>query len=236
MVSQKSLALLLLIFFSFLSAEESFQAKIYRKDSNKQDLLFTHYNERYEQADTLELKHYYVKPDGDISAIDKAILINGNFVRGESSFFDVNEKGEVFLTEDTLKMQFTKDETYKEKVIDFQGNLLLGPLFNDYITENWSQIMNNEKVFFHLPAPNLLKVARFYVRRDDTNPYTGENRTVVRMTVNSLFLKLFINSTYFVYQTNNKRLLEIHGTTILRTKDENGKWEDTTEVEIYYEY
>ena len=221
---------------SALMAEETFQARIYRKGSNRGELLFTHYNERSTKADSLILKHFYVKPDGEVSAIDKAILINGKFVKGESTFFDVNEKGEVFLSSDKLKMQFSKGDVYKEKEIEFEGNLLLGPLFNDYITSNWQQILTEEKVYFYLPAPEFLRVARFYVIKDESNPYTGEGRTVVRMTVNSFFLKFFIDSTYFVYDTKSLRLLEIHGTTILRTKNENGDWEDTTEVEIYYEY
>ena len=55
------------------------------------------------------------------------------------------------------------------------------------------------------------------------------------MSVNSWFLKLFLKPTYFVYDETTRELVSIHGVTILRTK-ENGEWQKTTNVDIYYEF
>jgi hypothetical protein len=48
-------------------------------------------------------------------------------------------------------------------------------------------------------------------------------------------LKLVVRPSYFVYEIVTKRLMEIYGTTILRTK-QNGKWQNSTDVNMYYEY
>lgn len=219
----------------FLLAEPLFRARVYRQHSNRQDLLFLHYNERLEAGENTLLRHYYLRPDSSVATIDEVILINGEFASAHSSFLEVGEAGSVIRNNDKMVLRFNNNGEIREKELEFYPDLLLGPLFNDYIFLNWDELMKFEKLYFKLPAPDVLKVATFYLRRDENNPYLGRDRVVYKMNVASIFLKLLIRPSYFVYNLNDRSLQEIHGTTILRTQ-ENGRWSKTTDVEIYYKY
>lgn len=232
-------SIILLIIFAFLTsslpAEPLFQARVYRQHSNRQELLFLHYNERLEEEEKTILRHYYLRPDSSVATIDEVKLNNGEFASAQSSFLEVGEIGSVVRINDKMVLSFNDNGEIREKELDFYPDLLLGPLFNDHIFLNWDELMRFEKLYFKLPAPDVLKVATFYLIRDENNPYLGLDRVVFKMNVASFFLKFLIKPSYFVYDLNNRSLQEIHGTTILRSQ-ENGKWSKTTDVEIYYKY
>ncbi|MBN2459988.1 MAG: hypothetical protein JXB60_00150 [Candidatus Cloacimonetes bacterium] len=225
----------LLFIFITLGSEELFQARIYRQNSEPPELLFLHYNEHFSRADSTYLIHYYLLPDSTISVKDEVVLLNGEFYRARSHFYEVDEMGEVIRDQDKMLMRFNAGGNIRENHFDYQTSLLFGPLFNDFVQLHWIRLLQGEVVEFYLPAPDILKIARFTLELVTDTPYEATEKVVFRMRVHSWFLRLFIRSTFFVYDLETRNLESIHGVTILRTKH-NGEWQKTTNVDIYYEY
>lgn len=228
----KAVIFLLLLGFGILTAEPLFDAKVYRQDS--QELLFHHYNTRTVENSILTLKHFYLMPDSTVSAEDVVVLEDGKIVSTYTRFPLVGEVGTLTRIEDKLLMKFETTEKQKERLLDFPEDMLLGPIFVDFIMENWQELNSGEKVRITLPAPNVLKVANFNLELVE-NSYSKEGFAVIEMSVSSIFLKLFIGSSYFVFDTSTQRLREIHGATILKTK-KGDKWSKSTDASIYYNY
>jgi len=227
--------LFFLITFFILYPEELFQARIYQQDSDPPELLFLHYNEQYSKGDSTFLKHYYLLPDSTVSVDDEVVLLNDEFYRARSQFFQVQETGEVIRKGYRILMRFSDKGEVKEKEFDYKKGLLFGPMFNDFVKMHWFQLLKGEEIGFFLPAPDILRIARFEFERVINSSYEKPGKAVFRMSVASWFLKLFLKSTYFVYDLETKLLESIHGVSILRT-EQDGKWEKTTNVDIYYQY
>lgn len=225
----------LTIVSQILQAEDLFQAEVYRQGSNKEEFLFFHYNEIEQQENLTYLTHYYLLADSTVATKDEVILENGEFKSSRAEFFEVNEVGSVLRNGDRMILRFEKDGKVREKEKDYPEDLLVGPLFNDFIKQRWQTLINGEKIYFKLPAPDIQQVATFTFRRVENEDYDQPGRIVFKLDVASIFLKLFVNPSYFVYELETKRLMSIHGMTILRTK-ENGKWQQSTDVDIYYSY
>jgi len=239
MVSQKMknscILFLLLVFVSIIQAEVLFEAKVYRQGSNKKELLFYHYNTIETKGKQKIITHYYTTPDSTIATIDKVVLENGVFNTASAEFLEVDESGKLYRSEDKLLMQFQKNSKSKEKEIDFPDNLLVGPLFNDYIKANWEKLTSTEMIKFRLPAPEILRTVEFSFQKIDDSPYQKSNSVVFELDATNILLKWLIQPSYFVYDLSSKRLQEIHGNSILKTKVD-GKWTKSTNVEIYYQY
>ena len=232
----KRFLLILLAFFTIvLYTEDIFTAKVYRMGSNKKEFLFDHYNTIEKQDSLTILTHYYAKADGFVATKDQVILENGIFKQSKSEFFEVNEAGSVMRNRDKMILRFEENGKIKEKEKDFPENLLVGPLFNDHIIQNWNQLIKGEKIYFKLPAPNILQVATFTFEKVQNSGFEKDDHVVYKLDIANFFLRFLVNESYFVYEISSKRLMEIHGTTILRTQ-QNGKWKNTTDVDIYYDY
>jgi len=229
------ITILILLSLSILIAEDIFSAKVYRQGTNLQELLFDHYNTIEKQGDKTILTHYYARPDSTIATIDKVILEGDEFKLSESQFLEVNEIGSVIRNGNKMIMKFEKDGKVKERKMDYPPDLLVGPLFNDHIIKNWQKLIDGDKIYFQLPAPNIQRVATFTFQKVDNSPYQKPGQIVYKLSAASIFLKLLVSPSYFVYDVATKRLMEIHGTTILRTK-KNGKWQTSTDVEMFYKY
>lgn len=229
---KRTFSLLLLLGIGILVAEPLFEAKVYRQDSD--EFLFHHYNARIETDSLLTLKHFYLMPDSTLSAEDVVVLQEGEIISTYTRFPLSGEAGTLTRIDDKLLMQFESSDKQKERLLDFPKEMLLGPIFVDFITDNWKKLIVGEKIKITLPAPNVLKVAHFDLQLVDNN-YSKNGYAVIRMSVSSIFLKLFIGSSYFVFDTSTQRLREIHGATILKTKKGN-KWSNTTDASIFYYY
>ncbi|MBN1326689.1 MAG: hypothetical protein JW996_01935 [Candidatus Cloacimonetes bacterium] len=234
-MKQHKWILFILILFSRLAAEDLFKASVYLKDSDPPQLLFLHHNEILEFDEGMKLRHYYLHPDSTVSVLDEVILQQNEFLRSRSEFYDVLETGEIVRYGDLMKMRFTDNGRNKEAVFPWNPDILLGPLFNDFILKNWEKLTSGQKVDFFLPAPDILKIASFNIQEDLNNKYVKNGMIVFKMNVSSIFLKLLVRPSYFVYDLSSSRLQSIHGTTILRSKV-NNKWQRTTDVDIYYQY
>ncbi len=227
--------IILLLFVSILQAEDMFQAEVYKQGSNKGEFLFYHYNEISQEDSLTYLTHYYVLADSTVATKDEVVLVNGEFLSSRAEFFEVNEVGSVLRNGDRMILRFEKDGEVREKEKDYPEDLLVGPLFNDFITQQWQKLLEGEKIYFKLPAPDIQQVATFTFRKDSNSDYQKPGQIVFKMNVASIFLKLLVKPSYFVYDLETKRLMSIHGMTILRTR-EKGEWQQSTDVDIYYSY
>jgi hypothetical protein len=229
----KNSLLFFFLFFVFIShAEELFIGQVYRQ--NTDELIFLQTNEFFEYADSTVLIHKYLHPDSSLAALDKVTLQNNTLKRTYTHFFDVEEIGEIKVEGTSVIMNFWKENDRKSKVFDFPEALVVGPLFNKHIIDNWDTLLREEKLYLKLPAPEVMQIATFTFKPVESN-YGKKNQIVFKLSPASIILKLFIAPSYFVYDLETKLLQSIHGNTILKTK-ENGKFTKTTDVDIYYRY
>jgi hypothetical protein len=74
----------------------------------------------------------------------------------------------------------------------------------------------------------------FRFQREAESPYIREGRVVFRMNIASLILGLLIGSVDFVFEEETRRLVEIHGPSVLKI-EEDGVWR-SVKINAYYTY
>ena len=217
-----------------VSAEELFTADVYLMGSEKKLLLFRKYNS-YRASDGREvLAHVYTYPDGRPVATEEIVLINGKF-REYTLDFERIGCG-CGLTREGERVFFT----FKESASSSSGsgrytdNLVMGPTLAGFVRRHWETLRSGGKVPFRIPIPNRRMIADFTLRRIDNSTYQREGARVFEMKIASLFIGLFLAPNYLVFDAERKRLLEIHGPTVL-LREVDGKLVNT-DADIYYRY
>jgi hypothetical protein len=233
-ILKRSLILLLCLFLvpKIAALEPLFEANVFLQDTGK--LIFSQSNEIISYPDSTVLAHKYFTPEGELAALDEVVLVDQQFKRAFTKFYQVEEAGEVIRKGDKMLMRFQKDNESKQKLLDFPDELIVGPLFNSFVQKNWRTLLDGTNLHFKLPAPEVMQVATFTFRKVNSD-YASQRQVAFKLSPTNLILKLFISASYFVYDLDTRRLAKIHGNSILKTEI-NGSFTTTTNVDIYYRY
>jgi len=221
--------------FSREFSPELYPAEVYEFGSNRQNLLFLHYNEIVDQESVKIIKHFYAFPDSTITVFDEGVLKNGKFRASRSQLDQIQETAALRCEGDELRVEIEGKMGFKEKTVDYKQDLIAGPIFSQFVRENWKVLLEGENVHFHLPASNMLRLVRFKIKRHDNSEYKREGVIVLKMKPSCFLLRSFVDASYIVHNLTSRRVEEIHGFTILPTQKENGEWQNT-HVNMYFNY
>lgn len=217
-----------------LFAEDPFRANIYLMGSNKKVLLFKKYNERTVQGNKELLKHVYTLPDGTLSVTETVIKRNGTFSEYQVRFYDGGCSCSLVRNRGTLRFRFKKGGSLEEGTATYRRDLVMGPTLGDFIKSKWNPLIRGKVVRFSLPAMSLQRLATFKLEKLDSSPYLRRGVVVFQMSIDSFFLGLLLDPVQMVYDREKKRVVEIHGPSLLERRV-NGKKVDV-DADIYYRY
>ncbi len=231
------MALMVALFQFFtgpLHAEELFTGDIYLAGTNRGVLIFRQKNSVTRKGDRTVLKHTYSHPDGRIATVEEVTLNRGGF---EKYFVDF-EKSTCGCTLERdgnrVRFGFTRGDVSKKGEDAYMPDLVMGPTLTRFVQSRWDRITRGETVYFHFPAMTLQRIVRFQISKHDGSSYARNGVMVVKMNIASVFLRLLVDPVDLVYDLNTKRIIEIHGKSLLE-REVNGKIENPI-VDIYYRY
>jgi hypothetical protein len=227
-----SISISFIIYGGALPAEEPFSADIYLQGSSK--LLFRQYNSRLVKGNEEILKHIYTFPDGSPKVHETVINRNGEFSEYQVKFFEGGCDCTIARQNDRIKFWFKKEDVVKRGVTEYKSDLVMGPTLSDFILSNWDTLLKGDVVYFRLPVMNLQRLAAFKLKKLNESPYKREGSVVFEMGIANFFLGFFIDPVQMVYDARRKRVLEIHGPSLLDRKVD-GK-SVNIDVDIYYRY
>lgn len=216
------------------SAEELFESDIYLAGTNQQVLLFRQRNSITIDGDTTILGHTYTSVEGKQVAVEEVTLKHGEFQRYHIDFAYSDCSCVLSREGSKLAFSFTRGDADRRGEDDYVSDLVMGPTLTDFVHRKWDVLLRGETVYFHLPAMTLQRIARFQIRTEEDSPYVREGVIVVKMDIANIFLRLLVDPVELVYELRTKRLLEIHGESLLQYKV-NGRMEHPV-VDIYYRY
>jgi hypothetical protein len=222
----------LIIYGGVLHSEEPFSADIYLQNTNQ--LVFRQYNSRVVKDNEEILKHIYTFPDGSPKLHETVIKRNGAFSEYRVKFFDSGCECGIIRQKKLIKFRFKKEDKVKRGVSEYKSDLVMGPTLSDFIQSNWDKLVRGDVVYFLLPVMNLQRLATFKLKRLNESPSTREGSIVIEMGIANFFLGFLIDPVQMVYDATRKRVLEIHGPSLLDRKV-NGE-RVNIDVDIYYRY
>lgn len=215
-----------------LPAEDLFSADIYLQGTGK--LLFRKHNSRLVKGNEEILMHIYTFPDGYPKVQETVINRNGQFSEYLVKFFDGGCECTIIRQKKLIKFWFKKEDEVKQGISEYKSNLVMGPTLSDYIQSNWETLLRGDNVYFSLPVMNLQRLATFKLKKLNESPYKSDGSVVFEMGIANFFLGFFVDPVQMVYDAKRKRVLEIHGPSLL-DREVNGK-RVNIDADIYYRY
>jgi len=216
------------------AAEEPFIGDIYLAGTNRGMLIFRQRNSVTRKGDITVLKHTYTHPNGRVATVEEVILKNGVF---EKYFVDF-EKSTCGCTLERdggrIRFGFTRGDVSRKGEDAFVPTLVMGPTLSLFVRSRWDRLVRGETVYFHFPAMTLQRIVRFQLSRHDSSPYARKGVMVVKMDIANVLLRLLVDPVDLVYDMNTRRVLEIHGKSLLE-REVDGRVENPI-VDIYYRY
>jgi hypothetical protein len=212
-----------------------FEGLVYRKGSNRSELLFKKYNEIVSAGDETSFRHLYTLPDGTPAASEEVVRKNGAFKSYSIAFHQVLSFGTVERRGETIVFTHrTTDGITSSGEAPYKDDIMCGPCLEYFVSDNWQSILAGGAVKFSLPVVELKRTVNFRFKRVGKSPYAREGAVVVRMEPVSPLVDLLLKPVDFVYNEDTRLVEEIHGPTVLKTY-RDGRWVNT-EVDIYYKY
>ena len=231
-----SLLLLIMIVFSVdtSTAEELFVGDIYLAGTNKGLLIFRQRNSVLKKEKQVILRHSYTEPNGDLAVREDVIYEEGRFRKYSVEFKGTDCGCVLDRMGNKLVFSFTRGDTDETGEANYTSNLVMGPTLTRFVHRNWNGLVQGKTEYFYLPAMTLQRIARFRMYKNAESSWNRPGVIVLKMDLSSIFLRFFVDPVDLVYDLGTKRLLEIHGKSLLQRKV-NGRVENPI-VDIYYRY
>jgi hypothetical protein len=213
-------------------ARSTFEALVYKQGTGRGVLLFKKYNEIVTNGNETASRHVYTLEDGTPAAYEEVVKKDGRFKEYNIAFYSAGSSGNVRRDGDSLVFTHNEGGRTTRGTAPFMDDIQCGPCLEVFVVERWTEITKGERVRFSFPVLEYKRTVPFGFTRAKKSPYAAPGVVVVRMAPASVLLDLLIEPVYFVYDEKAKRILEVHGPSILKVR-ENGKWVNAS-VDIYY--
>lgn len=228
-MSTKSHALtgFFLLFHSLLAAD--FSGQLYRRGSQKGELLFTLQAQR---SEALWVDHYK-DARGQDAVIERVLLKNGQPIRYE---FDDRQRGglgSVDVRPDGLLLRWAQDGAVKEKKAPLPKSLVFGPLYPDLLRQRWDELLEGRRIEGTVPvlsAERLMTATLAFKRAPKKDK--GDGSLCVEMKPANWFVALIFPPIDLHFDPASRRLLNVQGMSLLREK-KGADWA-MTEVDLDY--
>ncbi len=219
--------------FAF-SPEDRFFGRVYLAGTNPPELIFTHENLYEKSGDSETLTHVYKAPDGSVATVERVLLKEG-FVDRYEVDFTTSECGCLLTRKgDDMEFSFTRGEKDKRGIRDYETNLVTGPTLNAFAAKNLDRLRAGNAAELYLAAMPFQQVVKFRLTNDQASRYNRSGAVVLKMVTSNPLFRLFAEPVYLVVDEGSKRIMEIHGKSLLE-RVVNGKKENPV-VDIYYTF
>ena len=227
------LALLFLTLSAALPAVDAkdFNGTLYRRGSEKKELLFSLKAERKPE---LWADHYFDAKGAD-AVIERVFLKDGQAQRYEFDDKQQQGLGTLEVQEKTLKLSWAQDGKTKTKTVDRPDNLTFGPLYPEFLRQNFDKLLKGDKVLGTVPvlSKDHLMTAELAFQRKPKLEH-GDGKICISMKPANWFVALFFPPIDLYFNAKTQVLEDVHGMSLLKEKIK-GDWK-MTEVDLFYEY
>jgi hypothetical protein len=194
-------------------------------DVKSNSVLYTEDNEEfYENGKRVGLKTSYRDPWGKL-IVQRTVDFTENAMtptfRTEDLRDGYTEGAEV--VGDSVRLYWRKNFTsaLNQKTILIPAPAAVDAGFNNFIQQNWDDVIRGTKLHFNFGAPFALDYYEFRVYKSDDKVVDGRKQIVVRCEIDNWIIRLFVTPIILTYDVDTKRLVEYAG--ISNINNDKGK-------------
>jgi len=229
------LMVILSLFLSQVQAKGSvkgFYAIAYDMKTNK--YLYTAYHRDYfENNRIVRRSTLYKNKKGKIG--HRYVNFNNSKIAPNFSFKDIRrgyEQG-VIIKKDNVLLYSKESKSAKKKksFVKLKDNLVVDEGFDFFVMKNWSILMSGQKIIFKYAVPSQRDYYTFNIQKVGFMTIKGKKCLKIKLSVNSMVLKMFVDNIIVSYALDDKRPMSYHG--ISNISNLEGK---SYKVNLYFNY
>lgn len=113
------------------------------------------------------------------------------------------------------------DDPYRETWLDVPEPVVVDAGFHFFVEQHFDKLLSGEKMKFHFVAPSQLDYFSFRVYKDKSLTYGGRPAVLMKMDIDNVFLRLFVDPIQLIYDVETRKLRLYQG--ISNIYNEEGK-------------
>lgn len=219
------------IFFLLLSLATEFyifslEGVIYNGESINKEVLYI----QKISSDLIQntLIHEYYDVDGALTAYEKYTKNSLGYDVYDFSIVTQGKIGTMKIYDDYVEILYNYENKVKSKNKKIKGDIITGPTMDNYIKTNFDIFLMGEERVAYLPSFDFLTLIPFKFV-----PTVIDNEQVqITMKLKNFLLGRLIEPVNFIYSIKDRKLIEIHGPTILPVPNSDSN--KFINADIYY--
>lgn len=217
------------------AGDADFTAKVFDlKDKKK--LMFTYKQNTEVNGDRHIAHRPYFDLSGTLVAEETVETVkNGEqekLVSYKLSQKQIGAEGLIELKGPKAVFSYSKDGSTKTAEESVGDDFVIGPTITPFLQRHWSAILKGEKIKARWGVPDRRETVGFEYFKDREETIDGKKAIVVKMKPSSFLIAALVNPLYFFMTADGSRLLEVHGRTQLKVK-EDGSLKDFDGITSY---
>ena len=185
--------------------------------------------------DTGRAVRTYIRPNGDVVAIEEVTYENGKLKSMTLDHKQLNASGSMIIENGKLKFEYTENGTTKTAEEDYDPKTTVADQIYPTIHKNWDKLMAGETIEIRLPVLDRRETVGFKIFKDKSDTFQGEPVEIIKMKPRSFIIAAVVDPLlFYIEPTGDRRTLEVKGRTLLKIQKE-GKWKDFDAI-MKFEY
>ena len=221
------------IFGTSFANAESMTGQLFKKDSQRKDLLYTFKNNTTETAGILKTEGQFTDLSGQVVVSEVSERQGATLKSYSVDHMQTGRKGSIVV--DGKKVIFNYEENGKKKSAeteDLKDNFVVGHTLVAYVANHWKEIMDGKTIDVRFGVWDRQETVGFSLFKVGDEKLDGKDAVLLKFKPTSFVISAIVDPIIFKFRPDGKELMGMVGRVMPKRKDGN-KWKDLDAEVIY---
>lgn len=212
---------------------DSMTGQLFKKDSQRKELLFTFKNDSTETAGTIKTEGQFSDPAGQVMVSEVSERQGTNLKSYSIDHAQTGRKGSIVV--EGKKVIFNFEENGKKKSQeseDLKDNFVVGHTLVPYVANHWKEIMDGKTIDIRFGVWDRQETVGFSLFKVGEEKLDGKDAVLLKFKPTSFVIAAIVDPVIFKFRPDGKELMGMVGRVMPKRKDGN-KWKDLDAEVIY---
>lgn len=220
--------------FTTVLNAQSMSGKVYKKDTQRKELLFTYSNSGVEDQGTVKVQLEFKDLAGQVVVHEEAERVGSQLKTYSVDHRQTGRKGQIVVEGQRVKFHFQEGSKIKDVEEEkLPPNFVVGPTLVPYVSEHWKEITAGHTVDIRFGVWDRQETVGFSLFKVGQEKLDGQEVVLLKFKPTSFVIAALVDPVIFKFSTDGKTLLGMVGRIMPKLKNGN-KWKDL-DAEVVYQ-
>lgn len=134
-------------------------------------------------------------------------------------------RGSVEIRGDKIFWNYTHEGKTKHDTTDLEANFTVGPYLLKHVWNHWKEIEEGKSIPVRLGVIERMETVGFELKKEGNTTWNGRPVVRIQMKATSFIIRLIAPQVTFDLDPETRKLLHVHGPTLLKIQlEQGGEW------------